>query len=777
MCKNVLKVTSLLVFSALISTQLKAQSGNLDLSFNSVGSTTAVNTASNTYPGPTKVVEFPSNGINSPGNLYQLSTVLDGGFYKLRVSSFLPSGAINTSFNGGLGYRVYDLIPGASLIGKDITLRSDSKIVVGFQVNAGNVDAGVMVIETNGNLTTSFNSTGFVTVDVNSNSTDEVGAVATSANGSVFVGGGTSSDAVSFDTYLLRIDINGVLQGTQIHDFVPGFGSYEKVASMDVKHDPANPFMCIENKGIISVHGNDQFFSFNSNLLFRFGINLTGDATFGPSSDGIFTVNGVTEVTDIAHDDVNGGWFALSRNSGTGELLKLSETGAAVTTFGTMGTGNVAFGFGGPFNPTGVEIRTDGKISVVGLSNTNLGVLRLNANGTFDNSFSGDGQNIIPTGIPSTTLYNVYNCIVQSDNKVVFGAQYYNASPSYFDLLYRINGMPITGDCNNDGIISATEAVGDVDCSGAIERPTEVCGDADGDGTINNNEIAGDQNGDGTINRPSEVAGDLNGDGDTADADEVAGDTDGDGTITFPGEVCGDLNGDGDTDESDEVSGDQNGDGVINRPTEVAGDLNGNGTIDIPTETAGDTNGDGTITTPGEISGDLNGNGTIERPAEVAGDLNGNGTIDRPAEIAGDTNGDGVITLPTELCGDLNGNGLLDNPAETGGDQNGNGTIENPEVLGDLNGDGVLNAQDFVGIDEVKIEFSVYPNPASEQLLISSDKNIEQVAILDMAGRVIDVQTVNDVQTILSINTLTKGTYQILVTSNGVNSAKTFIKL
>ena len=391
-----------------------------------------------------------------------------------------------------------------------------------------------------------------------------------------------------------------------------------------------------------------------------------------------------------------------------------------------MGNGFFAFGFLAPFSPTGFEIRTNGKINVVGRSNDNIGVARVNADGSYDNTFNTDGQNIITTGL---SYFNTTNCVVLDDNKIVLAASY--SSTNYYNLLYKINGFPFAGDCNGDGIFNGTEIAGDIDCSGSIDRPTEICGDVNGDGEITSPEIAGDKNGNGTIEYPTEVCGDLNGDGDTEDADEIAGDQDGDGGIDFPSEICGDLNGDGDTEDTDEIAGDQNGDGTINRPTEVAGDLNGNGTIDVPTE------------------------------------------------IAGDVDGDGTIDFPTEVCGDLNGNGVINTPDEVSGDASGNGTIENPEILGDTNGNGILDASEQLGIGELNATIlTVYPNPASAQLTVAANQQIETLSIIDMTGRLIQTQSCSAQKVVtVDLNSLEKGRYSLVVTSVIGSSSLPFVKL
>ena len=58
------------------------------------------------------------------------------------------------------------------------------------------------------------------------------------------------------------------------------------------------------------------------------------------------------------------------------------------------------------------------------------------------------------------------------------------------------------------------------------------------------------------------------------------------------------------------------------------------------------------------------------------------------------------------------------------------------------------------------VSWSLYPNPASDLLIIEINENIEQVRVLDMAGREIDVEVQGK---IVSIEALPNGTYMLQI--------------
>src|SRR5690606_38903318 len=75
-----------------------------------------------------------------------------------------------------------------------------------------------------------------------------------------------------------------------------------------------------------------------------------------------------------------------------------------------------------------------------------------------------------------------------------------------------------------------------------------------------------------------------------------------------------------------------------------------------------------------------------------------------------------------------------------------------------------LNIPCNIGVDEInKVEFDIYPNPASDQIYISVDGLKEPLSyqIIDSKGSVVHSGTIRE-QIILEISSFTKGVYMIV---------------
>lgn len=79
----------------------------------------------------------------------------------------------------------------------------------------------------------------------------------------------------------------------------------------------------------------------------------------------------------------------------------------------------------------------------------------------------------------------------------------------------------------------------------------------------------------------------------------------------------------------------------------------------------------------------------------------------------------------------------------------------------------------FVGVEDRECGLSVYPNPATDNVLIQSDIPLVSVTLCDVTGRVLHRDLVNDSQCSLSVSDLPAGVYMLRVqTENGVTSRK-----
>ena len=71
----------------------------------------------------------------------------------------------------------------------------------------------------------------------------------------------------------------------------------------------------------------------------------------------------------------------------------------------------------------------------------------------------------------------------------------------------------------------------------------------------------------------------------------------------------------------------------------------------------------------------------------------------------------------------------------------------------------------------------LYPNPANDVLYVEvNNKDIQQVSILDLSGKLLSTQTVTESKVALNVSTLPSGTYFVQLTGNGQNAGTRFVK-
>jgi uncharacterized delta-60 repeat protein len=95
-------------------------------------------------------------------------------------------------------------------------------------------------------------------------------------------------------------------------------------------------------------------------------------------------------------------------------FVRYNENGSLDTTFGNSGITIVDIG--GTNLALDVDIASDGKIVASGLSGSNFAVYRLNSNGTMDTTFDGDGVSLVQVGTGNGRA-NAFD--FQNDGKIV----------------------------------------------------------------------------------------------------------------------------------------------------------------------------------------------------------------------------------------------------------------------------------------------------------------------------------------------------------------------
>jgi uncharacterized delta-60 repeat protein len=303
--------------------------------------------------------------------------VLVGHYYG--IERFNSDGSLDTNFFASID-SLYDENFGAAIINA-VVVQTDGKVIIGgnfYVANATNVNYAIARLNSNGSVDSSFD--GGTVVGYSS-----VSAVALQADGKVLVG---------HDYGFVRLSANGSLDTS----FDAGSGTFNGVVNSIVLQ-PDNKMLIAG--GFSIVNGT------NRNGIARLNANGTLDGTFS-SNTGSNWCNVRSVVVEPDGRIVIGGYFSTNNGTNRNQVARFTVNG----------------GLDGSFDPgTGANnwihclaLQSDGRVLFGGVFNivngTNrIGMARLNANGSLDNTFDpGSGL-----GSPVSTL------VLQSDGKLLIG--------------------------------------------------------------------------------------------------------------------------------------------------------------------------------------------------------------------------------------------------------------------------------------------------------------------------------------------------------------------
>ncbi|HUQ52880.1 MAG TPA: cadherin domain-containing protein, partial [Gammaproteobacteria bacterium] len=339
--------------------------------------------------------------IQPDGNILVAGDATIGSSREFALARFNSNGSLDTTFDGD--GKVTTSFGAGESFGNSVALRDGKIIVAGYSFSTAGTaeDFAVARYNANGTLDTTFDGDGRVTTDFGGN-TDVGRSVAIQADGKILVAG-ESRIGSNYDFSVARYNANGTLDTT-----------------------------------------------FDGDGRVRTDFGSDGDIawTLAVQGDGKIVVGGW-----------GGGGFTLARYNANGSLD---------TTFD--GDGRVATIVGGP--NTGflrsIVIQPDGKILAAGeafngRADTDIVVLRYNANGTLDTSFGTGG--IVFTNTP-TVSDAANDLLLQPDGRIIVAGHVGAAAGSDF-FLVRINA-----DGTIDGAV--TTDFGNVsEAAKAIERQAD----------------------------------------------------------------------------------------------------------------------------------------------------------------------------------------------------------------------------------------------------------------------------------------------------------------
>lgn len=83
----------------------------------------------------------------------------------------------------------------------------------------------------------------------------------------------------------------------------------------------------------------------------------------------------------------------------------------------------------------------------------------------------------------------------------------------------------------------------------------------------------------------------------------------------------------------------------------------------------------------------------------------------------------------------------------------------------------------LAGIEEESLNFSIYPNPVSNELVIDGTENVNSIQVIDVKGSVVYSKLINEENQLkIDVSLFAPGTYQIVFTTDTHTSLKTFVK-
>jgi len=306
--------------------------------------------------------------------------------------SFATSGIFSYSLSTGNG---------ANNIANAVALQSDGKIVVAGQIGS---QSGLLRLNTNGTLDTSFGSGGVVTTRIGGDIEQVFVGMAIQSDGKIVV----AATGCPPQGVVARFDSNGSLDTS--------FGSSGTTSVSLSAHG-----LALQSDGKILVTGASLGVPLMARLL------TTGqlDTSFGTSGMAAL-VAGPGPIVPLSDGEILIGSGGLTASP----FLNLIPGPGGVARYTTSGSLDTSFGIGGQAGsvvaPSAIAVQSNGKIVVVGTNPNQLsvtgnssgfGVMRLNPNGSVDTTFGTRGGTT--TGFANMPLTGAFAVVIQSNGEVV----------------------------------------------------------------------------------------------------------------------------------------------------------------------------------------------------------------------------------------------------------------------------------------------------------------------------------------------------------------------
>lgn len=412
------------LLTLLLSVIVNAQDGSIDSSFGLI----------NSFPGYTfkTITSYGeiNNGWGNSVSITQSGQLIIGGTVEKR-SSFSSPLVYNFGFhtlNTGSNTISDDNLSGSGYLENcngSIVLSNSKSMIIGqvdYQQNNISYQGGIHItrkailmqrFNSTGNPDTSINSFGKITIDIGY--AEEFQAIKEWNNKLYACGYSQTLENQSKKLLIAKLNLDGTLDtsfnsnGYKTIDFSGFENSFDLVIQSDGKIL------------VISKSTNTQ----NKFVIHRLNTDATLDNTFG--------VNGVSEIIinnfgtafpkkiQLQNDGkiVVAGTFYENNNTYKYAIIKLNQNGTIDTSFANNGRYISLIGNASGGKLTSLKLLENNKILTAGnlSGNSGIGLVRLNSNGTLDNTFGSNGISTITNN--NVTNVNVGDFIIKPDNKII----------------------------------------------------------------------------------------------------------------------------------------------------------------------------------------------------------------------------------------------------------------------------------------------------------------------------------------------------------------------
>jgi uncharacterized delta-60 repeat protein len=375
--------------------------GGLDPSFNGTG------ISQHATFGTVDV--FNAVATEPDGHIIAVWTTNQNGTADFLVVRYNPDGTLDHSFVGGAGRRVIDF-SGGNDQAFGVAIQPDGKIVVVGKGTPPGEDFCIARMNADGTEDDSFGTGGQSDINISFGHVDVARAVGFQSDGTIVVAGYSNANSATTganDMVVIRVRGSGPSAGTQLGtttfiDFNSGDDQAYALAVYPPGTANADQIVVAGGRFGEEIAKLNTDASLNTQARFDYGTADPGATGVAIQADGKIVVSGTTNYGGTDH-------FVM---------LRVNPNLSIDQSFGSFGYAK--FVLGGNDQAHGLAVDPFGRFVVAGSSDGNLGVIRVNTDGSPDTSFSaGTGGKLVTSGLQVADAIAGNMVALQSNGRIV----------------------------------------------------------------------------------------------------------------------------------------------------------------------------------------------------------------------------------------------------------------------------------------------------------------------------------------------------------------------